>query len=307
VFGLGVWGIQLRGSREGPTPWHISGSATISLFFFDIDVDIDETFGERRAEVLPPLPVLPALKAELEKLDTWRATVPASGRLLVSLRDLDDPNLLVLHPIGTLQVSQRLIPLGLPLDKVGNQKPSDIKKATVTVAAGGLAVRGPMRERFAPAQFRNMDDAGKLSAPAFEMLESGVELAADGNAWVTGPAAARTVRYETIIVDTAHERFPALYFRFWAVLFVHFALGASVCRSALSLATETKRQPFEAKVNVATAGFVVANQADNTAFAGSSFASHAEASAFLQSTVAADPSLGESIHVIPTAEVNTAG
>jgi hypothetical protein len=306
VFGLGVWGIHLRGSLEGPTPWHISGSATISLLFFDIDVDIDETFGERRAEVLPPLPVLPALKAELEKLDSWRATVPASGRLLVSLRDLGDAALLVLHPIGTLQISQRYIPLGLPLDKVGNQKPSDIKKASVAVAAGGLAVRGPMRERFAPAQFRNMDDAAKLSAPAFEMLESGVELAPDGNPWATGPASTRTVRYETIIVDTAHERFTSPYFRFWPDLFEHFALGASVCRSALSLATETKRQPFDAKVAVATAGFVVANQADNTAFGGSSFASHAEASAYLNATLAADPSLAETIHVIPTAEVNAA-
>jgi hypothetical protein len=304
VFGLGVWGIQLRGSLEGPTPWHISGSATISLLFFDIDVDIDETFGERRAEVLPPLPVLPALKAELVKLDTWRATVPASGRLLVSLREMDDPNQLVLHPIGTLQVSQRLIPLGLPLDKVGNQKPSDIKKATVTAAAGGLKVLGPMRERFAPAQFRNMDDAGKLSSPAFEMLQSGVELAADGDPWVTSRAAGRTVRYESIIVDTAHERFTALYFRFWTELFVHFTLGASVSRSALSLAKETKRKPFAEKVNVTTAGFVVANQADNTAFAASSFASHAEASAFLQSAMTADPSLADSIHVIPFAEVN---
>ncbi len=304
VFGIGVWGIQLRGTLEGPTPWHISGSATISLLFFDIDVDIDETFGERRAEVLPPLPVLPALRAELEKLDSWRATPPPSGRLLVSLRDLDDPNMLVLHPIGTLQVSQRFVPLGLPLDKVGNQKPSDIKKASVTVTAGGLTVRGPMRERFAPAQFQNMDDAGKLSAPAFEMLESGVELAADGNPWSTGPASARTVRYETIIVDTAYERNPAHYFPFWAVLFVHFALGASVSRSVLSLATETKRQPFAEKVDVTTAGFAVANQADNTAFEGASFASHAEASAFLQAKVASDPSLTDSIHVIPTAEVN---
>jgi hypothetical protein len=304
VFGLGVWGIQLRGTLDGPTPWHISGSATISLLFFDIDVDIDETFGERRAEVLPPLPVLPALRAELEKLDSWRATPPASGRLLVSLRELDDPNMLVLHPIGTLQVSQRLIPLGLPLEKIGNQKPSDIKKATVTVTAGGLAVRGPMRERFAPAQFRNMDDAAKLSAPAFEMLESGVELVADGNPWATGPAAGRTVRYETIIVDTAYERFKRPYFIFWPTLFVHFALGASVSRSVLSLATEAKRQPFAEKVNVATAGFVVANQADNTAFGGASFASHAEASAFLQSAVASDPLLFDSIHVIPSAEVN---
>jgi hypothetical protein len=305
VFGLGVWGIQLRGSLEGPTPWHISGSATISLLFFDISVDIDQTFGEHRAEVLPPLAVLPALRAELEKHDRWRATVPGTGRLLVSLRELGGPDMLVLHPLGTLQVSQQFIPLGLPLDKVGNQKPSDVKKATVSVdAAGGLAVRGPVRERFAAAQYRAMDDAAKLSAPAFEMFDSGVELGAAGNPWVTGPAATRTVRYESIVVDTVDERFASRYFEFSGDLFTHFMAGASVCRAVLSQANEIKRQPFEARVEVKDAGFVVAHQSDNTAFAESAFGSHAEATAYLHETIAGDPTLAESIHVIPASEVS---
>lgn len=305
VFGLGVWGIQLRGSLEGPTPWHITGSATISLLFFDISVDIDQTFGERHAEVLPPLPVLPALHTELDKHDSWRATVPAGGRLLVSLRELGSPDILVLHPVGTLQVSQRFIPLGLPLDKVGYQKASDIKKASVSIdPAGGLGVVGPMRERFAAAQYLTMDDAAKLSAPAFELLESGVELAASGNPWVTGSSATRTVRYESIIVDTAHERFTNHYFQFWGDLFTHFVAGASISRSGLSKATESKRQPFDEKVIVKDAGFVVAHQADNTTFEGQAFTSHAEATAYLQFTLAANPSLSDAIHVIPSSEVN---
>ncbi len=303
VFGLGVWGIQLRGSLEGPAPWHIAGSATISLLFFDISVDIDKTFGEARAELARPIAVLSALKTELEKHDSWRATLPASGRLLVSLRELGDTDDLVLHPVGTLQVSQRLVPLGLPLAKVGNQKPSDIVKATVAVdSAGGLAVVGPMRERFAPAQFRDMDDAAKLSAPAFEQLESGVELGADGNPWKTGRAATRTVRYERIIVDSAHERFPSRYFVFPPALFVHFAAGSSVHGSVLSKASERRKQPFPAKVGVGDGGFVVAKQADNTAYASTAFASHAEATAYLNSTVSADPSLADAIHIIPAAE-----
>jgi hypothetical protein len=61
VFGVGVWGVHLRGSLEGPTPWHIRGSAEIELLFFSIDVDVDVTFGEHRAETLPPIEVLPKL------------------------------------------------------------------------------------------------------------------------------------------------------------------------------------------------------------------------------------------------------
>jgi phage tail protein X len=112
------------------------------------------------------------------------------------------------------------------------------------------------------------------------------------------------VRYESIIVDTAHERFTNHYFQFWGELFTHFVAGASISRSGLSRVTEARRKPFEEKVAVREATFVVAHQADNTTFEGLAFSSHAEATAHLQATVAANPSLAESIHVIPTAEVN---
>ena len=72
--------------------------------------------------------------------------------------------------------------------------------------AGALAVKGATREKFAAAQYRDMDDAAKLSAPAYEPLDSGVELGAAGQPWATGPLAQRNVRYETIIIDTAFER-----------------------------------------------------------------------------------------------------
>jgi hypothetical protein len=309
VFGMGVWGVHLRGALEGPTPWHITGKASIEFLFFSISVSVDEVFGERRAEVLPPLPVLPALRKELEKIESWKATIPGAGRALVTLRELGDPGLLVLHPVGVLQVSQRFIPLNLPIDKVGNQKPSDITKATVTVDAGSvLAVRGPTRERFAAAQYRAMDDAAKLSAPAFEMFDSGVELGAAGNDWSTGPSSTRTVRYETIIIDSAFERHSIKYFDFWADLFAHFAAGAAIAKSALSLAQEKKLQPFAAKVEVTGEQYTVANQADNTAVPGvQTFASHAEATAHVAGAVAADPTLADTLHVLPLAEVNVAG
>ena len=34
----------------------------------------------------------------------------------------------MLHPLGTLRVSQRAVPLDLKIDKVGSQKPSDANK-----------------------------------------------------------------------------------------------------------------------------------------------------------------------------------
>src|SRR4029453_8561294 len=186
VFGVGVWGVHLRGSLEGPTPWHVRGSAESEPLFWSTSVDVDVTFGERRADTLPPIEVLPQIRQEFEKLESWRATLPATGQLFVSLREIGSAHAPVLHPVGRLQISQRFAPLNLPLDRIGNQKPSDVTRVTAAVQAGALEVTGPTREQFAPAQFRDMDDAAKLSAPAYEPLDSGVELAAAGQARGTG-------------------------------------------------------------------------------------------------------------------------
>jgi hypothetical protein len=309
VFGVGLWSVHLRGSLEGPTPWHIKGSAEIEVLFFSFDVDVDVTFGESRAETLPPIAVLPAIRTELEKLDTWRATLPASGQLFVSLRDLGSAGLLVLHPVGTLQISQRFAPLNLPLDKIGNQKPSDVSQVTVTVTvtAGTLVVQGAMREDFAAAQYREMSDAEKLSAPAYEPFDSGVELAAAGAPWATGPLAQRNVRYESIVIDTAFKRLQQSFVKYWDALFTHFTKGAAVARAGVSLATEKRKQPFDAKIALSEQTYTVASQTDNSELsAGATFGSYTEAQAHLLEQTRRDPNLAEAIHVIPSSEVRVA-
>ena len=307
VFGVGVWGVHLRGSLEGPTPWHIRGSAGIEVLFFSFDVDVDVTFGERHAETLPPIAVLPAIRAELDKLDTWRATLPASGRLFVSLRELGSSDLLVLHPVGTLQISQRFAPLNLQLDKIGNQKPADVKRVTLSAQAGALAVKRPMREKFAAAQYRDMSDAEKLSAPAYEPLDSGVELSAAGAPWATGPLAQRNVRYETIIIDTAFRQFRRKFVKYFDALFTHFRAGAAVTRASVSLANEKRMQPFDAKIVVGEQKYTVAKQEDNSPWSSSTtFGSYAEAQAHLTEATRRNPSLADTIHVIPCSEVRRA-
>ena len=233
--------------------------------------------------------------------------MPASGRLFVSLRNLESPGVLAMHPVGTLQISQRFAPLNQPLDRIGNQKPSDVNRVTASVQAGGLSVLGPTREKFAASQYRDMDDAAKLSAPAFEPLDSGVELGGAGEPWTTGRLAQRNVRYEAIIIDTALEPARNHFFQFWDALFVHFRAGASVARAAPSLANERRMQPFTARVTVSDEQFAVAWQADNTPFTATAmFGSYAEAEAHLEASVRADGALAEAIHVISGAEVNRA-
>ncbi len=206
VFGIGVWGIGMSLTVEGPTPWHIHGSASISLLFFSIEVPVDITFGEARNTSLPPVAVMPIIYGELGKRSNWKAQLPSGSHLLVSLRALDPAEAaLVMHPVGTLQVSQRTIPLDLTLEKVGAQKPSDTNRLTLTVASKGMTKTRELQEPFAPAQFKEADDAEKLSEPAFSPQDSGIELAADGQLDASATALTRVVRYELTLIDNTLE------------------------------------------------------------------------------------------------------
>lgn len=305
VFGVGVFGVHLRGSLEGPAPWRVRGSAEISLLFFSIDVDVDVTFGERNSDTLPPIAVMPLLLAEFDKPANWVASLPPSGQLLVSLRKLGEADGLVLHPVGVLRVSQRALPLNLEFQKVGNQKNSDVNRLSIEVEAVGLQVSATARESFARAQYQEMDDAAKLSQPPFEKLEGGVDIAPGGASWAVGPGAQRNVRYEAIIVDTLFERFLLRLFPFFAGLFEHFRAGSAIKRSGLSQAQERKRRPFADKVDLPGDRYVVASSADNRAMSGeaSVFASFAEAQMHMDDALRADPGLADSIHVIAVAEM----
>ena len=246
--------------------------------------------------------MLPALRKELEKLDSWRATIPGAGRQLVSLRELGDPGLLVLHPVGALQVSQRFVPLNLPLDKVGNQKPSDITKATVTVDAGSvLAVRGPVRERFAAAQYR--DDGRRGEAVGARVRAARERRGARrcrqrldhrtvGHRGRSATRRSSSTRPSSGTRSGSSSSGPSCS--------TTSPPAPPISKSPLSLAQEKKHQPFAAKVEVTGEQFTVAHQADNTAVAGvQTFASHAEAMAHVAGAVAADPALADAFHVIP--------
>jgi hypothetical protein len=202
-------------------------------------------------------------------------------------------------------VSQRAVPLDVPIAKVGNQKPSDGKRFLLAVATGGLTKIGDVDESFAPAQYDDLGDGDKLSRPAYEPRHGGIELSAAGNQLASGTMIKRVVRYDLITIDTLYRRFRRRFFLYSAALFAHFLQRASVSRSVLSAAHEKKLKPFEEKVTVSADTFAVAFVDTNSTFAAEStgFTSVAVAQAYAAQAVADDPSLAGSLHVIPQFEV----
>jgi hypothetical protein len=302
VFGVGVFSVSLDVALSGPTPWQIKGTASISLWFFSIPVDIDETWGEDRDTSLPPVTVLPLLAGELGKPESWRTRSPARGAPLVNLRALEPAeNDVVLHPLGTLFVQQRVVPLDIRVDKVGNERSADVSRCSVSVTGGGLVKVSDAVDNFALAQFQNLSDAQKLSLPAFEQEHAGLELAPDGAALASFRAVRRSARYEEIVIDTPGRQANS-FVTYNSTLFGHFLGGASVARSPLAQAERVLRQPFADAIRVPGDTYVVASTRDNTA-ASVVFGSQAQARAHLDDLLAADPFRVDDLHVIPAMEV----
>lgn len=306
VFGIGVYGIDIDLTLEGPTPWHAHGTASLSFFFFSVDIGIDFTWGDSRNTALPPVAVMPIAFGEFQKQSNWKAVLPAGSNLLVALRKMDTTeSAMVLHPVGTLQISQRTVPMDMTLDKFGNQQPSDANNFAVDSSGGGLSKTGILQEQFAPAQFTNMDDAAKLSQPAYVPMDSGIALAADGHAYASGTAITRRIRYELTVIDTKLLRKVSKFFNFTGSLFLHFLAGSSVARCPLSAFQKNLAQPYAQKVSVSPETFVVAQQSNNTAFHpdATGFTSQAAAHDYMLQQIAKNPSLAGTLHVLPQFEV----
>lgn len=306
VFGMGVFGIDIEAQLSGPTPWNVHGKASLSFLFFSIGVNIDVTWGDSRNTLLPPIAVMPLLSTEFSKQSNWRAVLPGNSHLLVTLRKLGEAEAaFLLHPAGTLHISQRAVPLDLTLDKVGNQKPNDANRFALTVASAGLAKTAELQEQFAPSQFQNFDDATKLSQPGYEPMDSGIELSAAGTSLASGTAITRVVRYDLTVIDTKYRRYAKRFFSQAGALFNHFLGGASVTKCPLSAYRAAQMQPVSVKVAVGPETFAVALRSNNTGFSAEAvaFTSQAAAHDYLNSVVASNPSLAGTLHVLPQFEV----
>ncbi|MEU7867123.1 DUF6603 domain-containing protein [Dactylosporangium sp. NPDC049140] len=335
AFGVGLFGIDLRFVLEGPAPWRAHGRGSISLLFFEISADFDISWGEEHNTTLPPVDVLPLLADELGKTEGWETRLPSGGtRSMVNLRPLADSDDLVLHPLGSLFVRQRAIPFGVRLDRVGQRRPHDgVRFSAGPAPDSGLVRASVTGDRFAMAQFQDLDDAAKLSRPAYEQQDAGLELVAAQGAIASARALRRSARYELIVVDsrartqaagarsmaaaaTADAPAPAPTRRLYRVspaVFTQLLAGSSTSRSPLSQREAGLRQPNAAADTLQLTGqrYVIAQRRNNVqAFppAGvssttASFRSVAAATDTLAEWVAAAPPLAGTLHVIPEAEM----
>ncbi len=175
--GTTLMGLNIHVHLSGPAPWVLWGQATFKIFIFSFSIPFRAQFGRREdVPAIERTPVWPALRTNLTADANWSAQLPSGTGRLVVLRDGAGTDELLAHPLGTLAVSQNLVPLERTLGLFGSAPPKDYDRFAIR-AATGLTVVGAQTQFFAPAQFRRMSDAEKLASPAYERMVSGARLA----------------------------------------------------------------------------------------------------------------------------------
>jgi hypothetical protein len=299
-------GVRVDALLEGPAAWHAHGTGTFEIGFIitvSFSVDFDVRVGEERKATLPPIEVLPLLRAALENKGNWRVVLPREGRPSVNLRELPEAgDALILHPFGGLEVSQKLVPLNLPINRFGSHKPSDGGKFRISkLAFGSEEIAGEAtREQFAPAQFLEMSDAEKLSRRSFERYEAGTRVAG-GDRAKTGYYAALDVVYEVIYLPAKRK---GRFFRLGQLLMRSLLKASAVSQSDLSYAKRSPSPLGAPRTQMKQEQFAVAATRDLGLYAKEMvYASQAEAQAALQETLARSPDLARELQVVPLYQV----
>ncbi|CAA9334004.1 MAG: hypothetical protein AVDCRST_MAG34-567 [uncultured Nocardioidaceae bacterium] len=182
AFGVRLASVALSFTLEGPGAWHAFGTGSISVLFWDVDLDFDVRWGTPPALTAPPPEILDELGPTLRRRESWATDSSSAGRRSLQLTD-DAARAVssgaVALPDARLRLSQNVIPLDFTINRfhrlaVPDQtwriervklRPQDDQPHDTTV-----------KTAFVPGEFRAMTQDQQLGSPASRTLTSGVEL-----------------------------------------------------------------------------------------------------------------------------------
>jgi hypothetical protein len=194
-----IMSITLDLMLSGPTPWRVKGKATFKILFIKIKIPVKAKWGPEATDLPPPADPTPLLAAALQDSGNWAGVLPPETEMAVSLRKIEgatDGPILV-YPVGTLEVRQRVLPLNLKITKFGNAPVTGVD--IFQVGVGDSLDSKPVKEYFARYQFEEGSDQDKLSRPSFEKLDAGIAIGSDEISFKF-PVPCK-LEYETEVID----------------------------------------------------------------------------------------------------------
>ncbi|MEZ5042477.1 MAG: DUF6603 domain-containing protein [Saprospiraceae bacterium] len=309
-----LFGIHFYGKLSGPTPWHVEGEVSFSIFFFEVSIGFSATWGDPPSEIAAATEDLRALLGkEIADQRNWTVVVPTNNHQYITLRQLDETEaaLLIIQPFGQLIFSQQALPLNYKIEKYGEAKPKDADQFSVTKVTIGDSgeeenqATAKVQELFAPGHFTKLSDSQKLSRKSFESLDSGFQLTDSGKIKTPAPhLSPYEVEYE---LDYTGDDQPAntQLTKIDKGGFKQLSRSAAVSQAAISwLRANNGSLNQPETVELPVAGYTLANTADLSAHLPNfTVGSQAEAFAKYNELVRNQPELATAIQVVETFEL----
>lgn len=185
-------GVYLSLNLSGPAPWHARGSATFEILAWDVSVEFNKTWGESDNQRLPAIDPwigsdpdgIMGLRTALDLTSSWGSQLPASTNMHEALREFDETqeaDSLLVHPAGKLEIRQKILPLNINLDKLGNNPVrddhNDFTVQSLNVLIGDAVVdlqKVDLLENYSRGQYKNLTKTQRLTLPSFEKMQAGV-------------------------------------------------------------------------------------------------------------------------------------
>jgi hypothetical protein len=191
--GATILSLNLALTVTGPQPWHLTGKAEFHVLFLSMSVPVDLTLGSSAAAADPveTVDATGLLWEQVTKSTSWQAALPARTSPGVTIAADGSaaaarPKVLA-HPLAAVTIRQKVLPLGILITHVGGRVPAGGTQTytlTITQESGPPAV--PTADLFALAQFTDIPDEQKLSAPSFMPAQSGWTIASAADS--SGPS-----------------------------------------------------------------------------------------------------------------------
>lgn len=267
-------GVTVKGDFSGTSPWRIKGQATFEIWIFDYDVDFDKSSGEELPGAVGIADPLTLIIQAVEDTRNWQSSLASGVANHITLRNADkdqaeasevSAEILTADPLSRLEVVQQVAPLGVRIDKLGQDRINNFRKFDLkaSVSSGQSLQTNKVDEFFAPAMFIDLSDDQKLSRKSYERMKAG-ESFTDVDSVTCGAAQVSAFEYDEFLHDSlAPPPAPAKgviadnIFRQWVG-------NGSIARSAEGRRHLTKRQADARKPQMTEDEFVIIDSTKGT-------------------------------------------
>jgi hypothetical protein len=199
VYGDVIAGVGFALRLRGPNPFHLRGDAWVEVGGVKLPCAIEHRWGT--AQALPPAVLTKeAVRnniVQTARLESIATTVRTSG---VTFREGEDVKTAI-DPVGGLRWVQRIAPLNVNLEKIGESKLAGFKSLSVRVI--GNAPTKFFEDEFVRGHFFEISESERLRAPAYEPQDAGFELTSQE--WVSS-AGEEVLNYGYEIIPVAGDR-----------------------------------------------------------------------------------------------------